>query len=80
MGYFFKKDNTIINVLQKILDESNRKPNKMRVNKGSEFCNISMKSWLEKKNDIEMYSPYNEKKSVPTVDLLETSRIKCIIT
>ena len=49
MGYFFKKDNTIINVLQKILDESNRKPNKMRVNKGSEFCNISMKSWLEKK-------------------------------
>ena len=33
-----------------------------------------------KKNDIEMYSPYNEKKSVPTVDLLETSRIKCIIT
>ena len=79
MGYFFKKDNTIINVLQKILDESNRKPNKMRVNKGSEFCNISMKSWLEK-NDIEMYSPYNEKKSVPNVDLLETSRIKCIIT
>ena len=49
MGYFFKKDYTIINVLQKILDESNRKPNKMRVNKGSEFCNISMKSWLEKK-------------------------------
>ena len=49
MGYFFKKDNTIINVLQKILVESNRKPNKMRVNKGSEFCNISMKSWLEKK-------------------------------
>ena len=27
-----------------------------------------------------MYSIYNEKKSVPTLDLLKTSRIKCIIT
>ena len=49
IGYFFKKYITIINVLQKILDESNRKPNKIRVDKGSEFCNRSMKSWLEKK-------------------------------
>ena len=56
MGYFFKKDNTIINVLQKILDESNRKPNKMRVNKGSEFCNISMKSWLEKKRYRDLFT------------------------
>ena len=56
MSYFFKKDNTIINVLQKILDESNRKPNKMRVNKGSEFCNISMKSWLEKKRYRDVFT------------------------
>ena len=35
----------------------------MWVDKGSEFYNESMKSWLEK-NDIEMYSTLNEGKSV----------------
>ena len=44
------------------LDESNRKPNKIWVDKGSEFYNISMKLWLEK-NAIEMYSTNNEEKS-----------------
>ena len=43
---------TISNVFQKILDESNQKPNKMWIDKGSEFYNRSMKSWLEK-NGIE---------------------------
>ena len=33
---------------QKILDESNHKPNKIRVDKGSEFYNRAMISWLEK--------------------------------
>ena len=58
-----KKDITITNVFQKILEESNRKPNKMWVNIGSGFYNRSMKSWLEK-NDIEMYLTHNEGKSV----------------
>ena len=40
-----------------------KKPNKVWVDKGSEFNNRSMKSWLEK-NDIEMYSSYYEGKSV----------------
>ena len=44
-------------------EESNRKPNKIWVDKGSELYNRSVKSWLEK-NDIEMYSTYNEGKSV----------------
>ena len=35
---------TITKALQKILGESNRKPNKIWVDKGSEFCNRSMKS------------------------------------
>ena len=43
-----KKCITITNAFQKILDESNRKPNKIWVDKGSEFYNISMKPWLEK--------------------------------
>ena len=45
------------------MDESNRKPNKVWVDKGSEFYNRSMKSWLVK-IDIEMYSTHNEGRSV----------------
>ena len=43
-----KKGITITNAFQKILKESNRKPNKIWVDKGIEFYNRSMKSWLEK--------------------------------
>ena len=43
-----KKGITITNASQKILKESNRNPNKIWVDKGSEFYNRSMKSWLEK--------------------------------
>ena len=48
---------------QKILDESNCKPNKIWVDKDSKFYNRSMKLWLEK-NVIEMYLTHNERKSV----------------
>ena len=41
-----KKGTTITNAFQKILDQSNRKPNKTWVDKGSEFYNRSIKSWL----------------------------------
>ena len=58
-----KKGITFTNAFQKILDEPKRKPNKIWVDKGSEFNNRAMKSWLEK-NDIEMYSTRNEGKSV----------------
>ena len=44
-----KKGVTTINDFQKILDDSRRKPNKIWVNKGSEFYNRSMKSCLEEK-------------------------------
>ena len=43
-----KKGITITNAFQKILDESNRKPNKIWVDKASEFYNKSMKSRLGK--------------------------------
>ena len=58
-----KKGVSIVNAFQSILKKSNRKPNKIWVDKGSEFYNRSMKSWLEK-NDIEMNSTHNEGKSV----------------
>ena len=58
-----KNDATINNAFQTILDECNRKPNKIWVDKGGEFYNRSMKSWLQK-NDIEMYSTHNEGKCI----------------
>ena len=48
---------------QKILKESNRKPKKIWVDKGSELYNNSFKKWL-KDNDIEIDSIHNEGKSV----------------
>ena len=43
-----KKGITITNSFQKILNGSKRKPNKIWVDKGSEFYNSSMRSWLKK--------------------------------
>ena len=43
-----KKDISVTNALQIILDESNRKPNKIWVDKGSQLYNGSMRSRLEK--------------------------------
>ena len=60
---------------QTILKKSNRKPNKIWVDKGSEFYNKSIKSWLEK-NDIEMYSTHNEGKSVVAERFIRTIKNK----
>ena len=53
---------TLTNAFQKVLDESGRKPSQTWEDKGSEFYNRSMKSWLED-NGIEMYSIHNAGKS-----------------
>ena len=53
-----KKGVTIANVFEQILDEFNRKPNEIWVDKGNEFYNKSIKSWLAK-TAIEMYSTHN---------------------
>ena len=57
-----KKVTSIVNAFQKIISEG-RKPNKIWVDQGSEFYNKSFKDFL-KINNIEMYSTYNEGKSV----------------
>ena len=75
-GLFLKNNITIVNDFQKILDNSTelysmRKPNKVWVDKGSEFYDKFFKQWL-KDNDIEMYSTHNEETYVVTYDdLLE---------
>ena len=60
-----KKGVTIGNAFQSILKKSNRKPNKLLVDKGSQFYNNSFKKWLQY-NNIEMYSTHNQRK--PVVD------------
>ena len=65
-----KKCITIVNAFQKVLDNSTRKPNKIWVDKGSDFYNSSFKKWL-KDNDIEIYSIYNEENLLSLKDLLE---------
>ena len=58
-----KKGISIVKAFQIILKQSNRKPNKIWVDKGSEFYNAYFKKWLQD-NDIVMYSTHNEGKSV----------------
>ena len=58
-----KKGVSIVTAFESILKKSNRKPNKIWVDKGSEFYNSSFKKWL-RDNDIIMYSTNNEGKSV----------------
>ena len=70
-----KKDISIVNAFQKILNQSGRKPYKIWVDKGSEFYNNSFRKWL-KDNDIEMYSIHNEGKSVVTERFIRTLKNK----
>ena len=70
-----KKGVSIVNAFLKIVKESDRKPNKIWVDKGSEFYNNSFKKWL-KNNDIEMYSTNNEGKSVIAERFIKTLKKK----
>ena len=75
-----KKGVTTVSAFQKILNKSTelhsgRKPNKVGVDKGSEFYNSSFKKWL-KDNDIEMYSIHNGGKSVAVERFIRTLKNK----
>ena len=50
-------------LMQSILRNSKRKPNKIWTDQGSQFYNTHFKKWL-KDNNIELYSTHNEGKSV----------------
>ena len=78
LGLFLLNDKrgvSIVDTFQKILDESNRKPNKIWVDKGSELYNNSFKTWL-KDNDIEMYFIHNEGKSIVAEKFIRTLKTK----
>ena len=59
-----KKGISIVNAFNKIIiKQFNRKPNKIWVDQGGEFCNNVFEKWLSG-NDINVSSTYNEGKSV----------------
>ena len=64
-----KKGTGIVNAFQKIISKE-RKPNKIWVDQGSEFYHQSFKDFL-KINNVQMYSTFNEGKSVILPALLE---------
>ena len=70
-----KKGVSIFDTFQKILVKSGGKPNKIWVDKESEFHNNSFKKWL-RDNDIETYSIYNEGKSVVAERFIRTLKNK----
>ena len=71
-----KKGISIVKAFQIILKQSNkRKPNKMWVDKGSEFYNAYFKKLL-RENDIVMYSTHNEGKSVVAERFIRTIKSK----
>ena len=82
-----KKAISIAKAFQIILKQSNSrqrakgtsaryvKPNKIWVDKGSEFCNAYFKKWL-RDNDIGMYSTHNEGKFVVAERFIRTLKSK----
>ena len=70
-----KKGVTITNAFQSILDNSERKPNKIWTDQGSDFYNAHFKKWL-KYNDIIMYATHNEGKSIVAERFIRTLKNK----
>ena len=69
-----KKGTSIVNAFKKIISEK-RKSNKIWVDQGTEFYNQSFEDFL-KTNNIEMYSTFNEGKSVVTERCIRTLKNK----
>ena len=69
-----KRGINIVNAFQKIMSKG-RKPNKILVDKGGAFYNNLFKRFL-KNNSIEMYSTFNEGKSVVAERCIRTLKSK----
>ena len=70
-----KKGISIVNAFNKIIKQSSRKPNKIWVDQGGEFYNNVFEKWLSD-NDSNMYSTYNEGKSVVAERFIRTLKNK----
>ena len=72
-----KKVETVLNDFIKIVNKSNRKPNKLWVDQRRQFYNNLMIKWLDS-NDISMYSTHNEGNSVIAERFIKTLKSKII--
>ena len=70
-----KKGASVVKGFKKVVNESSREPDKIWVDKGSEFYNKVFKNWL-KDEGIEIYSTYNEGKSVVAERFIRTLKNK----
>ena len=70
-----KKGISVTNRFNKIIKQFGTKPNKIWVDQGSEFYNHVFKRWLSR-NNIIMYSTYNEGKSVVAERFIRTLKNK----
>ena len=70
-----KKGSSIVNAFNKTIKQSEREPNKIWVDQGGEFYNNVFEKWLSD-NDINMYSMYNEGKSVVAERFIRTLKNK----
>ena len=70
-----KKGISVVNAFNKLINQSSRKPNKIWVDQGGEFYNNVFEKWLSD-NDINMYSTYNEGKSVAAERFIRTLKNK----
>ena len=70
-----KKGISIVNAFNKIIKQSNIKPNKIWVDQGGKFYNNVFEKW-QSDNDINMYSKYNEGKSVVAERFIRTLKNK----
>ena len=70
-----KKGETVLNAFNEIVNESNRKPNKLWVDQEREFYNKLMQEWLDN-NNILMYSAQNKGESVIAERFINTLKAK----
>ena len=70
-----KTGSAVVDAFKEILNKTERKPNKMWVDQGKEFYNKNMKKWLVD-NGIDIYSTYNEGKSVIAERFIRTLKNK----
>ena len=72
-----RKGTSIVDAFEKILSNSNRRPNKKWIDQGSQFYNSPFKDFL-KINNIKMYSTYNKGKSVVAERFIRTLKNKIL--
>lgn len=68
-----KNATTVLDAVKEVITKSGRSPEKIWVDKGSEFYNKSFKDWAES-NDIIIYSTYGDSKSCVVERFIRTLR------